>query len=206
MDTAIDGVTRTRRRVVGALLGSLLTAGCATTGDTGGSGGATAAETESSTRTASGTPTASETQTPTGTPTATATPTPRDTITYVIRIDLVPVTLSDEEREHVDPLSLESLPAEERRVVREAADVDGAFSVSYGRGQTRPEVTGLSSLIDRVLARLNYQERTYERENPTATAANPPSYVSAVYVRYEGHLYCLDVVDGDQKYYHCPGD
>jgi|GEM_PF-2518752 len=131
--------------------------------------------------------------------------TPRETPTLETRIELHSVVLSAAEREQIEPLSFESLPADERRII--AAAADGGFSVSYGRSEYPTDggrTAGLSSLISRVVDRLNDQTRTYESENPTATAANPPSHVSAVYVRYEGQLYCLDVVDGDQKYYHCP--
>ncbi|ERH12443.1 MAG: hypothetical protein J07HB67_01462 [halophilic archaeon J07HB67] len=110
----------------------------------------------------------------------------------------MPMDLSAAEREQIEPLSLESLPADERRIIVAAAD--GGFSVSYGRFEYPTDggrTAGLSSLMDRVVDRLNDQIRTYESETP-------PSHVSAVYVRYEGQLYCLDVVDGDQKYYHCP--
>lgn len=196
MDTATDGVTRTRRQFLGVLCG-VLAAGCAARD---GGGEATAAETASRS-----TQSPSNTRTPTDTPVSTDTPTPQETIVLETRIELLPVDLSEAERGQVEPLSVESLPAEERRIVAEAAD--GGFSVSYGRYEYPTDggrTAGLSSLVDRVLGRLDHQLRVYEIENPTATAANPPSHVSAVYVRYEGRLYCLDVVDGDQKYYHCP--
>lgn len=134
---------------------------------------------------------------------ATGTPTPRETVTSETRIELVPVGLSDEEREQVTPLSFESLPADERRLLREAAD--GGFSVSYGQSAYPTDggrTAGLSSLIRRVVDRLARQTDSYESTHGADAAV--PSHVSAVYVRYEGDLYCLDVVDGDQRYYHCP--
>ncbi|MEZ3142481.1 hypothetical protein [Halobaculum sp. MBLA0143] len=100
-------------------------------------------------------------------------------------------------------MSFESLPAEERRIVREAAD--GEFSVSYGRYQTPTDggrAAGLSSLTDRIFARLDRQIAAYESTHGTDTEV--PSHVRAVYVRYEGQLYCLDVVVGDAKRYSCP--
>lgn len=133
----------------------------------------------------------------------TDTPTPTEAVTYATRIELLPVSLAADEREQVTPLSFESLPAEERRILREAAD--GGFSVSYGRSEYPTDggrTAGLASLIRRVVDRLARQTDSYESAHGADAAV--PSHVSAVYVRYRGDLYCLAVVDGDQKYYHCP--
>lgn len=132
----------------------------------------------------------------------TPTDTPTRTITWETQIDPIRVSLSETEREQVEPLSFESLPAEERRIV--AAAVDDGFSVSYGRRQPVPDsgrAAGLPSLIDRISDRLHRQIEAYESTRGTDTEV--PSHVDAVYVRYERELYCLDIILGDAKPYSC---
>lgn len=174
-----------RRQLIGALCATL-TAGCATHNDDR----PTAVETTGSSRTA----TPDSSQVPTDTPT--------QTITWETQIDPIRVSLSETEREQVEPLSFESLPAAERRIV--AAAVDDGFSVSYGRRQPVPDsgrAAGLPSLIDRISDRLHRQIEAYESTRRTDTEV--PSHVDAVYVRYEGELYCLDIILGDAKPYSC---
>lgn len=183
---------KTRRQLIGAILSVALTTGCTARND---DNEATAAETTTS----------SLTRIPSSTQDASKTPTPRETITNVTRIRLHSVTLTETQRKQITPLSFESLPADERRIVTAAAD--GGFSVSYGRSEYPTDggrTAGLSSLMSRVVDRLNRQTEAY-KTNHTAVA-NAPPHVDAVYVRYEGELSCLDIVDGDQKYYHCPGE
>jgi hypothetical protein len=132
----------------------------------------------------------------------TLTDTPTQTITWETQIDPIRVSLSETEREQVEPLSFESLPAEERRIV--AAAVDDGFSVSYGRRRPVPDsgrAAGLPSLIDRISDRLQRQIEAYESTRGTDTKV--PPHVDAVYVRYEGALYCLDIILGDAKPYSC---
>lgn len=115
-------------------------------------------------------------------------------------IELVAVALSERERTHVSPLVADDLPTDERRIL--AAAADGGFTVRDGRNEYPTDggrTAGLQSLIDRALDRLEHQRTAWDE------TASPSPSVDAVYVRYDGDLYCLSLVDGDQRYYTCEG-
>jgi len=124
-------------------------------------------------------------------------PSPTERPLLATTINLVTTSVPDEEA--IQPLAFADLPAAEQRILRTAADE--GYEVRYAREEGIPdteETEGLRSLIDRFLDRLNAQKAAYREAHDDL-----PDYVDAVYLRQEGALYCLDIVDGDQKYYHC---
>jgi hypothetical protein len=128
----------------------------------------------------------------------TSSPSPTDTsLTYATTVDLHLASVPDEEA--IQPLAYEDLPADEQDIIRAAAD--GGYAVRHGRNEGIPDTEkaeGLESLIDRILDRLETQQRAYREDHDDV-----PDYVHAVYVRYDGWLYCIALHRGDTRPYDC---
>lgn len=117
-------------------------------------------------------------------------------------IDLVLPSASDVDEEPIQPLVFENLPRNERKILRTAHE-ERTYSVSYGGYEGLPdaeETDGLQSLIDRIRRRLASQTEAYREEHD---ADSVPEHVDAVYLEYGDEVYCIDLIDGDQKHYHC---
>lgn len=131
--------------------------------------------------------------------TETDTRTPTSAPTMETTIKLVMPSVADVDEKPVRPLRFADLPAGEREILRTARE-EGEYSVEYGKHEGLPDdEDALQSLVDRILARLESQKETYLDEHD---ADSVPDYVDAVYLDYD-RIYCIDLVDGDQRYYHC---
>lgn len=122
------------------------------------------------------------------------------TIETTIKLVLSSESVIDEEP--IQPLVFEELPQNEREILQTAHDQQ-KYSVSYEKHEGIPDnekTDGLQRLIDRILDRLSSQKETYREEHDTDSV---PEHVDAVYLRYSGEIYCIDLVDGDKKHYHC---
>lgn len=132
--------------------------------------------------------------------TETDTRTPTSAPTMETTIELVMPSVTGIEEKPVRPLRFEDLPAGEREILRTARE-EGEYSVEYGKHEGLPDdEEPVRSLVDRILARFDSQEETYLQNHDDESV---PDYVDAVYLDYDDRIYCIDLVDGDQEYYHC---
>lgn len=123
-------------------------------------------------------------------------------LTHEKIIDLVSPSVTNIDDKPVRPLDYEALPRDEQRII-ESAHGPGDYSVTYKQGEGPPETgkaAGLQSLINRIVDRLTKQQQQYRSNNSSDSV---PEYVHAVYVRYDGKVYCIELFDADTKYYHC---
>ncbi|UIP00620.1 hypothetical protein Hbl1158_04465 [Halobaculum sp. CBA1158] len=139
---------------------------------------------------------------PSPTPETTESPTQTTFPTSETSIRLNQVQLSDEERSNIDPVRYDLLSSNKKEIL-DYAITGYEYKVEYPAQQGIPETdrtAGLQELINQIIDRLSQQTTAYEEENPDTPV---PDYVSAVYLRYQNTVYCIDLLDGDQRYYLC---
>jgi hypothetical protein len=167
------------------LLGAVALGGCL--GERGESGtpderATTATETTASTKT---------------TDTATETP-PQQTVLIRLGRQQFPTEYADD----ITPLVYADLPAPQQEILDQAGTIEG-YEVTYERGNRFPDTEkteGLAELVQAIFDRHQRQISEYEDVHPDETVPDP---VRAVWLVRDDRRFCIELTDGDVKYYHC---
>ncbi|MFC5368753.1 hypothetical protein [Salinirubrum litoreum] len=102
----------------------------------------------------------------------------------------------------MDPLVYADLPTPHQEIL-DQADSAGGYEVTYERGNRFPDTEkteGLDELTQAIFDRYVRQKERYEEAHPDEQGPDP---VWPVWLAREDERFCIDVTDGDVKYYHC---